>query len=450
LKRTAAAIALLVGAAAILPAAESDFHIPFEKYTLKNGMRVVLSRDNAVPVVAVYLIYDVGARSEEQGRTGFAHLFEHMMFEGSANVKKGEHFKYVQSNGGTMNGSTHPDYTDFYETMPSNKLGLALWLESDRMRSLAITEESLKVAKEAVLQERRRDFSQPYRAAIAQWPAFAFGNFHNAHPVIGPSPDDLDTATAEDVLKFFHTYYAPNNAVVVISGEFDPAEAKKLVGGYFGDIAAQPPPKRPDLNEAPRANGKTMTIREPIARAPALIAGWPAPPRHSQEWYAIQMIDAVLTSGDNARLKLQMMKGRQSLLQADANLGWPGAAAIDFKEPADYATIFVYKPNFSVNEILDQYQTEVDRIAREGVGGTELGRAKAVLRFQMALGVQTALSRARQLGIGELMDGDAGGAEKDSASLLSVTSEQMQAAAKKYLTAGRRVVMVIEPAGARQ
>jgi len=163
------------------------------------------------------------------------------------------------------------------------------------------------------------------------------------------------------------------------------------------------------------------------------------------------MIDAVLTSGDGARLKLQMVKGRQSLLQADANLGWPAATPVDFKEPAEYAAIFVYKPNFSASEILDQYQAEIDRIAREGVGGTELGRVRAVLRFEMASGTQTALSRAKLLGIGELMDGDAGSAEKDAASLLGVTAEQMQAAAKKYLSAGRRDVMIIEPAaGAKQ
>jgi len=430
--------------------AEPAIHIPFEKYKLGNGLRVVLARDSSVPVVAVYVMYDVGARVEEKGRTGFAHLFEHMMFEGSANVKKGEHFSYISASGGEVNGSTHLDYTDFYETLPSNRLALALWLESDRMRSLAITEENLKIQKEAVLQERLRDFSQPYREAIAEWPGFAFGNFHNAHPVMRSSPDDLDTATLDDVLKFFRTYYAPNNAVVAISGDFDPAEAKKLVGGYFGDIAAEPLPKRPDLTETPRAEGKTTTVKDPIARVPALIAGWPAPARHSADWYAIEMIDAVLTSGESARLKLQMVKGRQSLLQADANLGWPAGTAVDFREPGDYATIFVYKPNFSANEILDEYQTEIDRIARDGVGATELGRVKALLRYQMASGVQTALSRAKLLAIGELMDGDAGGAEKDAANLLSVTSEQMAAAAKKYLAAGRRDVMVIEPAGARQ
>ena len=436
-----------IAASPLLFGADPVLHIPFEKYKLGNGMRVVLARDTAVPVVAVYVIYDVGAREEEKGRTGFAHLFEHMMFEGSANVKKGEHFNYVSASGGELNGSTHLDYTDFYETLPSNRLGLALWLESDRMRSLAITEENLKNQKEAVQQEKLRNFdNQAYRPGISeQWPAFVFGDFHNSHSVMG-TIDDLKAATVGDVANFFKTWYAPNNAVLVISGDFDTAEAKKLVSGYFGDIPAQPQPKRPDLKEAVRAEGKTETVRDPNARAPAVVVGWPAPPRHSQDWYALNMIDAVLTSGDSARLKLDMVKGRQSLLQADANLGWPGASPLDFKDPAYYAAILIYKPNFQVKEILDQYQSELDRIAREGVGRTELGRLQAVLRFSRARDTETALSRAKLLAIHELMDGDAGYAEKDYASLFSVTSEQMQAAASRYLTVGRRDVMAIEPA----
>ena len=429
-------------------AADAPFHIPFEKYKLGNGMRVVLARDTAVPVVAVYVVYDVGSRVEEKGRNGFAHLFEHMMCDGSANVKKGEFFSYISAGGGEMNGTTHLDYTDFFETLPSNRLALALWLESDRMRSLTITEENLKLQKEAVQQERRSSFSQAYRGPMAAWPAFVFGNPQNAHPVLGSSSgsaDDLAGATVEEVKSFFRTYYAPNNAVLVISGDFESAEAKKLVAGYFGDIAPQPHPKRPDLTEVPRAEGKTETVKDSSARVPALIAGWPAPPRHTPDWYALDLVDAVLTSGEGARLKVNMAKGKQSLLQAEANLGWPAAGPTDFKEPNDYATLMIYNPRFSADEILSEYQTEIDRIARDGVGGTELGRVKAVMRFSMASGLQTALSRAKLLGIHELMDGDAGLAEKGSAGLMAVTPEQIQAVAKKYLTQSRRDVMIIEP-----
>jgi predicted Zn-dependent peptidase len=436
--------------AANAPAADEAIHIPFEKYKLPNGMRVVLARDTAVPVVAIYMVYDVGARAEEKGHTGLAHLFEHMMFEGSANIGKGEHFRYIAANGGETNGSTHLDYTDFFDTLPSSRLALGLWLESDRMRSLTITEENLKTQKEAVRQERRRNYdSQPYRTIYAeQWPALIFGNFNNTHAGLG-SFEDLNRAGVDEVAQFFKTWYAPNNAVLAISGDFETAAVKKLVSDYFGDIAAQPQPKRPDLTEAPRTEGRTATVRDANARVPAVVMGWPAPPRHSTDWYALNVLDAVLTSGESARLKLDMVKGSQSLLQADSGVGWPTATAVDFKEPACYAAILIHKPTFTGVETIDKFQSEIDHIVRDGVGTSELERVKAVMRFQKANSMQTVLSRARLLGIYELMDGDAGFADRDYANLFAVTSEQIQAAAKKYLPAARRDALIVEQ-GAKQ
>src|SRR5579863_2603879 len=343
-------------------AAPSDIHVPIEKYKLNNGLRVVLSRDNTLPVVAVYVIYDVGARSEEKGRTGFAHLFEHMMFEGSANVKKGEHFKYVSANGGQMNGSTHPDYTDYFETMPSNKLALALWLESDRMRSLASTAENLKDQQEAVKQERRLRFdNEAYNTAmIEKWPALAFGNFQSSHSLIG-SFEDLEAASVDDVSKFFKTYYAPNNAVLVIAGDFETAEAKKLVEQYFGGIPSQPQPVRLDMTEPERTKSMSEIVPDQHARVPGLIIGWPAPKRHSDEWYALGMLDAVLTGGESCRMQLDLVKGKQTLIQFQAGLGWPFAGFNDFKDPGEYAAFVLYKPNYRAQQIADEIQQEIDR-----------------------------------------------------------------------------------------
>jgi zinc protease len=440
---------LLASAATAFVFAASDVKIPFEKYKLTNGMRVVLSRDSSVPVVAVYVIYDVGARAEEKGRTGFAHLFEHMMFQGSSNVPKGEHFKYVESNGGSMNGSTHPDYTDYYETMPSNKLNLALWLESDRMRSLAITADNLKNQQEAVKQERRLSFdNQPYATAIVdRWPTIAYSNFQNSHSLIG-SFEDLNAASVEDVSKFFKTYYAPNNAVLVISGDFQPADAKKLVQQYFGDIAAQPQPKRPDMTEPERAEGRLETAADPHARVPAVIIGWPGPKRHSPDWYAINMLDAVLTSGQSSRLQLNLVKGKQSLLQFESNLGWPFGSPQDYKDPNVYAVNLTYKPNFTAKQIVDQYQAEIDRIVADGVAPNELERVKTVLRYNRAASLQSALSRAQMLAIYELIDGNPAMYESDFAAQMRVTSAEIQTAAKKYLVAARRDVLAIQPAPA--
>jgi zinc protease len=441
-----ASVFLALGSGA-MAATESDFHIPFEKYKLQNGMRVVLSRDTAVPVIAVYVIYDVGARSEEKGRTGFAHLFEHMMFEGSANVKKGEHFKYVSANGGQMNGSTHPDYTDYFETMPSNKLALALWLESDRMRSLSITAENLKDQQEAVKQERRLRFdNEAYNTAIIEkWPAMVFGNFQSSHSLIG-SFEDLEAASVQDVAKFFKTYYAPNNAVLVIAGDFETADAKKAVEQYFGNIPAQPQPARADMTEPTRTEGRMETVLDQHARVPGLVIGWPAPKRHSEEWYALAMLDDVLTGGESCRLQLDLVKGRQSVIQFQSGLGWPFASFNDFKDPGEYAAFVLYKPNYKPQDIVDQIQQEIDSVIKSGVDERELNRVKTLLRFSKISGLQSSLARAQLLGQYELLDGKPEMVDQDFTNLFKVTSKQMQDVAAKYLKAARRDVLAIQPA----
>ncbi len=326
----------------------AEVAIPVEHYQLANGLRVVLSRDNAVPVVSVYMIYNVGARSEEKGRTGFAHLFEHMMFEGSANVPKGAHFATVESNGGNMNGSTHPDFTDYFEVLPSNKLATALWLESDRMRSLAINDENLKNQKEAVKQERRLSFdNQPYSTAIVDvWPTLMYRNWQSSHSLIG-SFDDLNAATVADVSKFFKTYYAPNNAALVIVGDIQSAEAKKLIETYFGDIPSQPAPKRPDLSEPAGFAVRTETYKDPLAQVPAVVIGYPGPKRRSADYYAINVIDAILTVGDSSRIRQDLVKGKKSVIQYEASLGWPFAGSLDYRDPGGLRAVPALQPEVS-------------------------------------------------------------------------------------------------------
>src|SRR4051812_28446396 len=227
---------LAISAAALVTSG-ADMKVPYEKYTLKNGMKVILSQDNSVPVVSVYMLYNVGARLEEKGRTGFAHLFEHMMFQGSANAPKGTHFQTVEANGGTLNGSTHPDYTNYFESLPSNKLAVGLWLEAARMRSPSITPENLTYQKKAVKKESRLSFdNQPYATAIVdKWPQLVFQNWQSSHSLIG-SFEDLNSASIDDVSKFFKTYYAPDNAVLTVVGDIQIPAAKKLIETYFGDV----------------------------------------------------------------------------------------------------------------------------------------------------------------------------------------------------------------------
>jgi zinc protease len=436
---------LLVIGACLL--ASAQVNVPIERYKLKNGMRVILSRDNAVPVVAVYLIYDVGARDEEKGRTGFAHLFEHMMFQGSANAPKGVHFKIVQSNGGSLNGSTHPDYTDYFEELPSNKLAVALWLESDRMRSLSITEQNLTNQKEAVKQERRLTFdNRPYNTAIVdKWPLLAFQNWQNSHSLIG-SFEDLNAASVEDVAKFFKTHYAPNNAVLVIAGDIQTPEAKKLVESYFGDIAPQPQPKAPDLAEPPLKNGKTGAHRDPLAQVPAMIVGYPGPARRSPDYYALGMLDVLLTGGDSSRFQLNLVKGKQSVVSYEANLGWPFASATDYKDPGLYAMFFLYKPNFTGKQIAEQAQEEIAKIQKTGVEMKELERVRAFFRAARINELQSAMNRAQLLGKYELLDGKPELIDSELEIYMRVTPDQIQAAARKYLIPEKRAMLEITPA----
>ena len=421
--------------------------IPIEKYKLKNGLRVILSKDNAVPVVTVYMIYDVGARSEEKGRTGFAHLFEHMMFEGSANAPKGTHFATVESNGGTLNGSTHPDFTDYYEILPSNKLATALWLESDRMRSLAINEENLKNQKEAVKQERRLSFdNQPYATAIVDvWPTLMFRNWQNSHSLIG-SFEDLNASSVDDVAKFFKSNYAPDNAALVIVGDIQIPDAKKLIETYFSDIQPQPLPKRPDLTEPAGFETRTQVYKDPLARVPGVILGYPGPKRRSQDYYALHMIDAILTGGDSSRLRLNLVKGKQSVIQYEAEMGWPFASSLDYRDPEPYAMFLLYNPKFTGDQVVAQVQDEIGKLQAAPLDAKELERVKTLMRASVVRDLQGSLSRARALAQYELADGNAALINTELDAALSVTAAQIQAAAKKYLTPDKRAVLQIVPA----
>ena len=435
-------IAMLLFCGALLPA--EQVVIPIEKYKLGNGMRVILSRDNAVPVVSIYLIYDVGARSEEPGRTGFAHLFEHMMFQGSANAPKGVHFQTVNANGGQMNGSTHSSFTDYYEVLPSNKLAVGLWLESDRMRGLAITAENLKNQKDAVKQEKRRSYdNQPYNTAIIDaWPKLVFENPRNSHSAIG-SFDDLDAATVEDVAKFFKTYYAPNNAILVLVGDINIPEAKKLIATYFGDIPAQPKPLTPDLAEPGGAKARHDVYKDPLAKVPGVIVGYAAPVRHSPDYYALTMVDVLLSGGESSRFQLDLVKGKKSVIQYSAELGWPTSSSLDYKDPGYYAMFLLHKPTFTGSQIVDQAQEEIARIQKDGVDPKELERARTLLRSERIEVLQSSLQRAQQLGKYEVLDGKPELINTVLDRLLAVSAAQIQAAAKQYLTPERRSVLEI-------
>jgi predicted Zn-dependent peptidase len=422
-------------------------HVPIDRHTLANGLRVIFSADNAVPVVAVYIVYGVGARSEERGRTGFAHLFEHMMFQGSRNAPKGAHFKLVESNGGYLNGSTHPDYTDYFEVLPSNKLALGLWLEADRMRALAINAENLDNQRDAVKQERRLSFdNQAYATAVVErWPQLAFDNWQNSHSLIG-SFEDLDAATVEDVARFFKTHYAPNNAVLVVSGDIGIPEAKELVEAYFGDIPPQPPPAPPDLTEPPRTEARFEIYPDRLAKVPAVAIGYPGPLRRSVDYNALVMLDLLLTGGESSRFHQNLVKGHKSVIQYAANLGWPFSSPADYRDPGLYGIYLLYNPAFTGDQIVAQAEEEIAKVWNGGVDAEELDRARTHLRSSRIQELQSSRARASLLGRFELLDGNPDFINTELAGFLAVTGEQIQAAAKQYCDPGKRTALNILPA----
>lgn len=289
--------------------------LEIEEYSLGNGLRVVLNHDTAIPVVSVAVYYNVGSRNEREGRTGFAHLFEHMMFQGSANVPKAGHFQYVMKAGGTMNGTTSSERTNYFETLPANQLPLALWLESDRMRSLAVTQENLDNQREAVKEEKRLRYdNQPYGQIFDLINEMIYKNFANAHSTIG-SMEHLDEATVEDVQDFFRIFYAPNNAVLVLSGAFEADDAKKLVETYFGDIKSQPLPPVLDVTEPVEVAENYREWEDKLAPFPAFLLGWKIPQRRTPEFNALYLAGKVLYDGESSRLYQKLVKGEESVIQ---------------------------------------------------------------------------------------------------------------------------------------
>jgi predicted Zn-dependent peptidase len=421
--------------------------IPIERHRLANGLRLLLLAQPGTPVVTIYIVYGVGARDERPGRTGFAHLFEHMMFQGSANAPKGMHFRLVESNGGALNGSTHPDYTDYFEVLPSNKLALGLWLEADRMRALAITEENLSNQKEAVKQERRLSFdNQPYNTALVEhWPSLAFRNWANAHSLIG-SYEDLEAATVEDVAAFFRTYYAPNNAVLAIAGAFDPEEARRHVESCFGDIEPQPRPPRPDLSEPEQTEPRWETYHDRLAKVPAVVIGYPGPVRRSADYYALSLLDIILTAGESSRFYQNLVKGRKSVIQYEANLGWPFAGPYDYLHPGLYAMFLLHHPEFPGEQIATHVEEEIARIQNDGVPDAELARARAYLRSSRLRQLESSRSRAMLAALYELLDGDPELLNTELAAFAEVTAEQLREAAQRYFVPRRRSVLEIVPA----
>lgn len=418
-----------------------------DTFTLPNGLRVVLSEDHAAPVVACVLVYDVGARDEKKGRSGFAHLFEHMMFEGSENVAKTEHFKYVQSSGGSVNASTHADFTNYFEKVPSNQLELALWLESDRMRSLKVTAENFQNQLETVKEEKRlRIDNQPYIPANLKLEETVFDNWQNSHPVIG-SFEDLEASSINDVRQFFKTYYAPNNAVLAIVGDFNPTQAKSLVNKYFASIPRQPIPKPPSFAEEAQTKPKYVKVDDHHAQMPAFWMAWKAPARREGDYYALGIIQKILSAGASSRLYQRMVKGDEIALSANSEYD-------ERRGPGMFDTFVIFKPSTNAEKAREVVWEELKKLQTTPISKAELDKARnQILRDMFSAtsysSLQRSLGRAELLAEYTSFYGDSSYLDKDIEAYLKVTPEDIQKAAQRIFTKDGLTVIDVVPVGAK-
>jgi zinc protease len=408
--------------------------LELEEYTLENGLRVVFNRDNTIPVVSVAVYYDVGSRNEREGRTGFAHLFEHMMFQGSENVPKAAHFQYIMKAGGTMNGTTSSERTNYYETLPANQLPLALWLESDRMRTLAVTQENLDNQREAVKEEKRLRYdNQPYGEVFDLVNEMIYKNFANSHSTIG-SMDDLDAATVEDVQEFFRVYYAPNNAVMVLSGAFEIDEAKQLIDKYFGSIPAQPKPVALDVSEPAEVAQTYREYEDKLAPFPAFLLGWKIPPRRTSDFNALYLGGKLLYDGESSRLYQKLVKGDESVIQL---FGFTD----ERRGPSSIFIGAIPKPDKDLSQIREIIMNEINDIAENGVTPAEMEKLQNQLLNDTIRVRQSSMARAQQIAEYALYDGQPELVNSELDELLAITGEQIKENVGKYLKTENRTLL---------
>jgi predicted Zn-dependent peptidase len=423
--------------------------IPIETYRLPNGLLVTLSEDRTAPIVAVNLWYHVGSANERPGRTGFAHLFEHMLFQGSAHVAANEHFELVQRAGGTLNGSTWLDRTNYYETVPSNQLALALWLEADRMGQLlpAMTQEKLDTQRDVVKNERRWSVdNQPYGTWWERLPALCYPEGHPFHHSLIGSMEDLSAASLEDVATFFRTYYTPDNAVLTIAGDFDPAEARALVARYFGAIprGAGKPPLPP--MELPPTFGETLrAVVEDEVMLPRLFLAFRSPAFGTDAYYAASMCSAVLGLRNGSRLHRALVRERQVASEAHA-------FTYDLPKGADILVVdAVARPEVDGDALAHAVTEEVDRLRDGGVTAEEVERALALVESSFVLAMQSAGDRADQLSRFACYFGDPALANAQVDRYRAVTAEQVSAFARDFLGPDNRAYLLYVPrAGAAE
>jgi len=423
--------------------------ITIESATLPNGFKVVIAPDSTAPVVTVGVYYKIGFRLEPQGRSGFAHLFEHMMFQGSANAPKMQHIKLINSSGGLLNGSTHYDVTNYYEAVPSNALERVLWLEADRMRALKVDDENLRNQRDVVKEEVRVNvMNQPYGGfPWLDLPPVAFRNWANSHNFYGDFAD-LDAASLTDVQSFFKTYYVPNNAVLLILGDVKPGEGIALAKKYFADIPAGPPPPFADPTEPEQKEERRGDVEEKFGTLPAMAIGYRVPARRTRDWCAMTLLDMALHGGRAGRLHRELVLEKQVAVEADGGID----DIFGYNGPTQMVTRILHKPEFSSEATLAAFDAVIREIQEKGISEDELQQLKVkwTSDYYSTLeggrgGYMPHYGLMHLLACFTLFDGEPQLVNTILEGFLAVTREEVLVAAKKYLRNDQRSIVFRTP-----
>ena len=430
----------------------SHSQIPVETETLSNGLRVVISPDHSAPVANVGVYYQIGFRLEPRGRSGFAHLFEHMMFQGSEHAGKMEHIRLVNSSGGVLNGSTYHDLTNYFEVVPSNALERILWLEADRMRALKVDDENLRNQRDVVKEEVRVNvLNKPYGGfPWLDLPPVAFRNWPNAHNFYGDFAD-LDAASLADVRAFFNTYYSPNNAVLIMVGDVDPRAGFSLVHRFFDDIPRQPLLPTADVSEEPQREERRGEVEEKFGQIPAMAIGYGAPPRHAHDWYAAVILDRVLHGGRAGRIYRSLVLEKQIALETSGGINEAAGSALDYNGPALQVTTIFHKPEYSDEATIAAFDEVIRDVRENRISDDELNQIKVKLRSDFYSMLESGEGSVPRFGLMHalacftLFDKDPHRINAILDKLLAVTPSEAQAAAQKYLVRENRSILLRRP-----
>ncbi len=418
------------------------FDIPCESRTLANGLRVVVAPQAGLPVVTVDVTYDVGSRVEVEGKTGFAHLFEHLMFEGSENVGKGEHFRLVAEAGGQMNGTTSEDRTNYYETLPSECFDLALFLEADRMRALVLTQEKLDNQREAVKEEKRlRIDNQPYAHSFEVADGIAWDAFAYRHPVIG-SMEDLDASSIEDARDFYRRWYAPGNALLCVTGDVEPQDAFARIERFLGPVPARGTPPAFRVEEPAPSGPRRASVADPHAALPALHVNHKAPERRHPDLLALAYAQKILGAGESATLWRRLVKDEEKALSL--------SVSVDERRGPSLVRVFsIARPGVPLAVLEAEIEAAFARLSGEGPTEAEMERARKMLSAELVRGTQTTQSIAFLLTEYALYDGDPGLWRDDVERLLALDRAAVRDGCARTFTPERRSVVEVRPESAR-